>query len=255
MNIKKIIRILLIIILLAISKVGAASFKTKELIPAKSTVTVIGDRFKYIGMHLSDDKIIFQSVENISEKEYPISVSIAFFDKNEKNIGTIYACSQGEMLLAGEKKEYSVSIGSLEEAEDIRYFAVFNDNVNCYNEISQDYLGQKIEEMAKTKEKMLTDDVEILVKVMLGVGALLIGIFLYKYLFTSSYANMNGEDIRKDYQNRQEQKKEELLNNPPIKEEPILQKGKSDEVIQQEKRAALEDKTSTDLHNLYKKKK
>ena len=86
------------------------------------------------------------------------------------------------------------------------------------------------------------------------VGVVLLLLFLYNFMFTNAYQNMDGSDVRAGYRKyNKELKKErerELKKHPPVEPEPV--KVKSDKVIEQEKQAQNEDKSGTDLHNLYK---
>ena len=93
------------------------------------------------------------------------------------------------------------------------------------------------------------------VNIIKWIGVVLVVGFLYKFLFTGAYRNIDGEDVRQEYtyinkELRKEREKDAKENPPKPKE---VKKNKSDEIIEQERiqneKDLLDD---SDLHNMYK---
>ena len=277
---KKIVKIIILIgiIELGIDSVQAANYNIKELIPVNTETTIVTDHFSYRDFYYDGNKldgdtsknnyVIFKSIKNISKEELPVTISIGLFDKNKKNIGTINYCSTSDKksVVAGSKLKpeeeipYAIEINkkSLQDGKkvkDIKYISILNENKNCRIDGSQDYVGQKIEEIGMAKNNTLDSYSELLIKILAVIGIVLLSIFVYRFLFTRSFENFDGEDVRKGYQkwNKEQQikREEELRRKPPQPKE--IKKVKTDEVIQQEiEMAKKENKEQTDLHNLYK---
>lgn len=221
----------------------------KKLFTTTGNVTIATNNWHYVGIHYEKGKILFQSVQNVSEEDLPVSISIALFDKKEKNIGTINYCSSTDILAPKEKQEYSISIedsylGPNKKIKDIYYMAVLSDNTNCFTDGSRDYIGQKVEAIGKEKTSIITEAVSFLGKGMLGLVGVLALAFLYKLLFTNAYDNMNGENIRKQYQESNSPKESPSQETTPISP-PVA------EELPKENTAS-ETKENTDLQNLYK---
>jgi len=213
---KRIIKVLIIIIIGIITiPVHAENYKVKELIPLNTKTTIKTDNFTYIELYTDQKNVYFNGVLNRTDKERLISVSIGLFDKNKKNIGTINDCKT--YLLKVKPKDqmsHKVEINSTFMAKgktnkDVKYIAILGDNINCRQTGSLDYIGKTVEQIGKTNKSILTDDVVLTLKIIGGVIAILILLFLYKFLFTKQYVNIDGEDVRKAYKNKKEDKKEE----------------------------------------------
>ena len=253
--------ILLIVSMLTIN-VKAANYEFKELMPVDIKTTMVTNNFSYrnFGYDTTTDSVTFEHIKNLSDKELPISISIAFFDENKRNLGVMNFCSKDDMLNSKEEKEYSIKIEKQDVAEgknvkDIKYIAIITDNINCNTERYFDYVGYTVDYIGMPKNNTLDEKTNRLILVMSIVGGVLLILFLYNFLFTNAYQNMDGDDVRIGYRkyNKQlaKERKEELKRNPPKPKE--FTKVKTDEVIAQEERAKNEDKSGTDLHNLYKK--
>jgi len=251
----------LFLIFACVMTVQAENYKVKELIPKNIKTTINTQNFRYKQLYYDgENQIAFSAIKNISEEEAPISISIALFDSHKKNIGTINYCSSEEVLLPAEEMKYSIEItkdylGSEKELADIHYIAILGDNISCRSDGSDEFLGQKIEQIGKIEFSKITPDVMIFIKMMIGVVVLLVAILLYKYMFTTAYVNMDGEEVREDYKDwnkkqakkRKDQEKEKVVDLGPTKAN-----SKSERILEQEEKAKEEDKTGTDLHNLYK---
>ena len=262
---KKALKIIIIMIsFLTIYQVSAANYSVKELIPVDKQTTVLSDHMSYQGLvfsvnHDPNNKysVMFTKIKNISLEEKPYGVSIALFNEEKKNIGTINFC---EGTLASKEEKLNVVIKAApylskeNTGRDVKFIAILGENSTCRQEGSLDYIGQTLEEIGIPKNTQVDDDASLTIYVYIAVGAVLLLIFVLSFLFTNRYQNMDGDDIRRDYKKYNKQLKEEReynnrVNPPPVVEPP---KEKSDEVIMQEEQAANEDKSGTDLHNLYK---
>ena len=271
---KKIIYSLSIFILsIIVLPVQAANYELRELIPVNTETTITTDNFSYRDFYYNNNEkennyIIFKSIKNISDKELPVSISVAFFDKDKKNIGIINYCSTKDetsvvsntVLKSKEEKSFVIEVNKKiladkKAVKDIRYISVLSENINCNNNIILDSAGKKVDDIGKTSPNIFREGKVSLLLLSLGfIAFVLIILFLYKFLFTTAYTNFNGDDIRQGYKKynkelKEKREYEERVNPKPVKK-PI--KTKSDEIIQQEEKAAKEDKSGTDLHNLYK---
>jgi len=260
------ISIIILILLMTIIPVKAANYTLKELIPINIKTTIVTDNFSYknfsYNVNTEGDKtknhiITFSGIKNLTDEAKPISISIALFDKNQKNIGTINYCTDN--LNAKEEKVYEIPVSKSDLAKentvnDIKYIAVLSDNINCRTDGTLDYIGQTVEEIGIKKNTTVDDDTKLLIKVLAGVFAVVLIIFLYEFVFTNYYTNFDGEEIRTDYKkyNRDLKAKrefeEKLHPTPP----PVKKKTKTDTVLMQEEQAANEGEDSTELHNMYK---
>ncbi|MBQ3297760.1 MAG: hypothetical protein IJG97_03020 [Bacilli bacterium] len=274
---KKVFYLILLLISISTINVNAANYELKELIPVNVKTTIVTNNFSYQSFCYSDSElegenshnnaIIFENIKNISDKELPVSISLALFDKDRKNLSVINYCSvkdkssnaSGTKLKSKGEMPYSIEVDKSylpedKTVEDIKYIAILSDNINCNSETLLDYAGYPIEDISMGKNNTLDDDSQYLIKIMTIVGVVLLLLFLYNFMFTNAYQNMDGSDVRAGYRKyNKELKKErerELKKHPPVEPEPV--KVKSDKVIEQEKQAQNEDKSGTDLHNLYK---
>lgn len=275
-DMKKLLFILFITII-GVIPVRAANYDLRELIPVNVETTIVTDNFSYKDFYYNDNEleadtlnnnfIIFKSIENLTTEERPVSISIGLFDSDKKNIGVINYCSSkdetsvmaGTILKSKEEKSYVIEVSKKNLADqktvkDIKYISVLSDNINCNTRGSLDQVGRTVEEIAVAKNKTLDSQSELLITVMSVIGIALVALFLYKFLFTTAYQNVDGSEVRNGYrkynQELAKERERELRRNPPKEKEPV--KVKSDEVLQQEEAARNEDKSGTDLHNLYK---
>ena len=249
----------ILIITIFCQNVFAANYELRELIPAKTETTIVTNNFSYRSFYYSGDGYInFKSIKNLTNHELPISISIGLFDKDKKNIGTIFYCKE-EKLNGKEEKSFYIPVTSdyLEKeknVKDIHYISILDDNKTCKTEGSDYYYGQTVEQIGQAKNTTFSDPIRLFFKIVIGLGLVLVGLFLYKFLFTSAYENVDGNDVRTGYKNYNEElqaEREKKLKLHPPKPKPI-KRIKTKKVLKQEKEAKEEDKTGTDLHNLYK---
>lgn len=274
---KKVFYVILLLMGLSTIKVNAANYQLKELIPLDTKTTIVTNNFSYKDFYYNNNEleaknlhnnfIIFSGIKNLTDQTIPVSMSVAVFDKNKKNLSVINYCSTkdktsvtaGTVLKPNEEKSYVLEVAKKnlpdkKTVEDIKYFAILSDNSNCNSNTSFDYVGYSIEDINMGKNTTIDKDSMLLIQILTILGVILLIIFIYKFLFTGSYRNFDGEDVRTGYKNYnkelKEEREKELKEHPPVEKEPV--KVKSDEVIAQEEQAKHEDKSSTDLHNLYK---
>ena len=259
---RKILKTLIIIILVLITKeVSAANYNLKELIPVNIKTTIVTKNFSYKEFYYneSNHSIDFKNIKNLTDKALPISISIGLFGENKRNLSIINYCSKEEILTSKEEKQLSIKVTSEDLPDDIRfenikYIAILGDNINCRTSGNGEFVGQTVEEIGMPKNTMLDSKTELLLQILTVLGVFLITLFLYRFLFTTAYQNTDGESVRKGYkkynEKLQKEREEELRRNPPKEKE--VKKIKTDEVLQQEEQAKSEDKSGTDLHNLYK---
>ena len=256
---KKIKQILfgILLVFLALTNVKAANYELKELIPINTETTIVTKNFSYRDFYYNGKgMIIFKSIKNISKKDLPITISIGLFDENKKNLGTINYCAEDDKLSAKEEKSYIIQLTDeylpKEKAIDIHYISVLSENINCRTTGADDYVGQKIEDIGKIKDNSLKSETKFFIKIIEVLVSLIAIIFLYRFMFTNAYANMDGDEVRKDYKKYNKklakEREEELKKNPPKPKEVISPK--SPEVLQQEEEAKKQE--NTDLENFYK---
>ena len=252
------IKVLLILILLLITTpVQAANYEIKELIPLNTKTTIVTKKFSYKNFYYKDQKIVFEGIKNLSNESTPITISIGLFNSKKKNIGTINHCDY--TIKGKEEINYEIDvtkdyIGKDYKLEDIKYIAVLSDNKDCRTSGVDEFIGQTVKEIGYAKNNTLDSKTELLLKILGGIGGILVIIFLYNFLFTKSYQNFDGDDVRQGYKRVNEdlrkEREEELRRNPPKPKE--IKQTKTTEVLEQEEAASKEDKNSTDLHNMYK---
>ena len=255
---KKILKIVIIMLIGLSLPVQAANYELKELIPSGVKTTIVTNNFSYRNFSQVDNKLYFESIKNISDEERPITITVALFDKNKKNIGTVFYCNEKEKLASKTERKFEIILDNYiikkKKAQDIKYIAVLNENPNCNIENNDVFAGQKLEDIGVIKKNPMTDSVVTLIKVFIGIAVVLIILFVYRLLFTTDYENFDGNDIRRGYKkyNKElaEERELERKKNPPKPKEVV--KTKSDEVIRQEELEKRRKKEDSDLHKFYK---
>ncbi len=259
---KKVLKVLMLVtIMLIVYQVKAANYTIKELIPVNIKTTIVTNNFSYKDFYYNEEtnSVDFTNIKNLTDKELPISISIALFGANKRNISIINHCSPEERLGSKEEKTYAIGVTSEDLPDDkniknVRYIAILGDNINCRTSGNGEFVDQTIKEIGMVKNKALDEQTELLLQILTVIGIILITLFLYKLLFTTTYQNKDGNSVRRDYKKYnkklQKEREEELRRNPPKAKEP--KKIKTDEVLKQEEQAKNENKDETDLHNLYK---
>ena len=144
-------------------------------------------------------------------------------------------------------------LGSEKKLSDIKYIAFISDNINCRSGGNDESIGLKIDDVGVKKNGETDSLTKNFVAVLAVLGVCLIALFVYLYLGTDAYQNMDGEDTRTayKYQNKklEEERKLELIKNPP--KEPEKVQIKTDKVLEQEKKEANKSSDDTDLHDFF----
>ena len=265
---KKIIfSVIILLIAVAQMQVFAANYEVKELIPVDIETTIVPGKFSYKGLYYNAKKedgdqskrnyIIFKGVKNISDEARPISISIALFGEDKLNIGTINYCTGN--LNPGEEVSLEIEVnkeylGEGFKPKDVKYISVLSENLNCRTGGATDFIGDTVEKIGIAKNNVITSPIKNTLIIFGIIGGLLLFIFLYAFMFTNEYNNMDGDDTRRafKYQNKKLKEKRELheMLHPTV--EPEKPKEKTDEVLRQEEFEKNKDKTDTDLHNMFK---
>lgn len=254
---KRIIRVFLVLLIcLSVKNVYAANYSVKELIPLNVKTSIHTDNFSYKGMHCDGYGVYFTSIKNLTEDNMPISISIGLFDKDKKNIGTINYCNN--TLQGKEEREFFIDvsskyIGKGKKQKDIKYIAVLGDNINCRIDGSTDYIGQRIDNLGVSSGGELDSKTQLFLYIVIILVGAFVVLIVYKLLFTKSYRNVDGKEVRDAYDDinrelremREEEEKNRVAPPPKEPDKPI-------EILEQEEEARNEDKSGTDLHNLYK---
>lgn len=255
---KKIIKLGILSILLLTISVQALNYKTRDLITKNVEATVTGDSFRYKEFSYQErNQTISFTIKNEMTEILPISISVGFFTDKEKNIGTLYYCDQESILEKGEEKEVSIPIDSKDfNAEEVKYVSILSENRGCYHDFSKEDVGKTVKQIFTTKEDVITKDVSLFIKVLEVTLGIIVIWLVYRFAFTNSFENFDGNDVRRGYRNfekkkrKEKQKEEKRKENQEVKE--ASQSAKEERIYEQEQEAKNEDKSGTDLHNLYK---
>lgn len=259
---KKLIQIFIILIIVISSKtVYADSYKMMELIPKDKKVTIRGDQLLYKDVEFKEGKIVIGQIKNITDEKKSITISIGLFGEDKRNISIINYCSTEDALETNQVIEnYQIPIDEEKfdkdkTINDIKYYAIISENKSCRLGGAKEYVGEKINRINKLGDNSLPSSVTMLLNIVKYFVIGFIIIFLYKFLFTGSYRNMDGEDMRADYAyiNKEKEKERERQRKLNPKNPKTIKQTKSDKVLAQEKEEQeKENKDDSNLHNFYK---
>lgn len=259
---KKLIQIFIILIIVISSKtVYADSYKMMELIPKDKKVTIRGDQLLYKDVEFKEGKIVIGQIKNITDEKKSITISIGLFGEDKRNISIINYCSTEDALETNQVIEnYQIPIDEEKfdkdkTINDIKYYAIISENKSCRLGGAKEYVGEKINRINKLGDNSLPSSVTMLLNIVKYFVIGFIIIFLYKFLFTGSYRNMDGEDMRADYAyiNKEKEKERERQRKLNPKKTKTIKQTKTDKVIAQEKaEKEKENKDDSNLHNFYK---
>lgn len=258
---KKIIRIVftLLIAFVMTIQVSAMRYEFRDLMPSDKTVTLRGDIFLYKDMKLKNNEIEFRTIKNLSKENHAVTISLAFFDNKKENIGIINYCSTSDALSSkNEVLDYSIKIKSENLAEnknikDIKYISVLSENSNCRLGGSKEYIGKKIEDINMIGNGELSSSTKLLINILKILAIILFIVFMYKYLFTSAYQNIDGEDTRRYYKNKTKKHKNNNENLKPNNNTKTYKHTKSKNIMEQELHENDNaNKDNSDLHKFYK---
>ena len=254
---KRMIRVILILILcLSVKTVYAENYKIKELIPYKVDTTIHTDNFSYKGIYFDYEGVHFNGIKNLTDDKLPVSISIGLFDKKGKNVGTINHCDKVYFIDGKEEMSFVVYftkdyLGDKNKIEDIKYISVLSDNINCRTGGSKDYIGKSVDTLGISHTEKFDNQTELFLSILTILAGAFLVFIVYKLIFTRAYRNVDGNEIRKAYDEINKELREMREEIEEVKEEET-EPTKSEEIIKQEEDAKNEDKESTDLHNLYK---
>ena len=151
-----------------IVNVNAAEYDTWDLIPIDTVALVETDIFMYneFYYYLNIDingytSIVFCSIENLSNKKMPVSISVGLFNSKKINIGVINYCSladisssySGTELSIDGKSAFSIKIkpdkynSEDSDLSDVRYISVMEDNKYCKTGGATNFVGLDVEQM------------------------------------------------------------------------------------------------------------
>lgn len=209
---KKLITLVVLFIILLSPTVNAANYELKEMIPVGIKTTIVTKHFSYRQFYYdqTDNKIHFTTIKNIYDEQLPISISIGLFDKDQRNVGVIHYCDKtNNVLAAGAEIPFSIEVtseylGEEKTKDDIKYIAILEDNYTCKTDKSQIYVGQKVEDIGSYYGGEISDSTKLTVQIITCIVIVIVVIFLYQFLFTTKYQNMDGNEVRnvlKNYKN------------------------------------------------------
>lgn len=266
---KKIITlVILLITIISIKNVNAANYELKELIPVGIKTTIVTKHFSYRQLYYDQatNEINFGSVKNIFDTELPLSISIGLFDEDKRNVGIIHYCEKDNNLIAaGAEIPFSVAVtseylGDKKTKDDIKYIAVLEDNYTCKTDKSQIYVGQKVDDIGSYYGGEMSDSSKLTIQIIIFVGSAILVIFLYQFLFTNKFKNMDGNEVReelKNYKNDSARANTFVVIKDSHSEIPdgisIINKSKTSEMADKEAEENEKSKRKeNDLYDMYK---
>lgn len=253
--------LIIVLVMLGLVEVNASNYEMMELIPLDVETTIRGDNFLYKDISYEKGSIKFGSIKNMSDEKKSLTVSIGLFNKKKKNIGIINYCSTEDALDANDFVEnFSISItkeylGEDYSIDDVKYIAILNENINCRLTGADEFLGRRVQEIYKAGNGSLSQNTVILIDMIKVIGCCLLLLFLYKFLFTKAYRNMDGDDVRQEYAyiNKQLKKEREEKKKNEVPKPKVVKTHKNEKIIAQEKsEGEKENKDNSNLHNFYK---
>ena len=115
---KKIFLIIITTLMITLP-VNAANYNLNELIPINKETTLGTDNLRYINFSYKEqeNKIVFENIKNVSNEDKAITITIALFSEDKKNIGTVNYCAnnmptnnQVRVLKPNESTPYQIDI-------------------------------------------------------------------------------------------------------------------------------------------------
>lgn len=264
---KIIVLLVLFITLLSEKNVNAANYELKELIPVGIKTTIVTKHFSYRQFYYdaSENKIHFTTIKNIFDTELPLSFTIGLFDSNKRNVGIINYCAKDSNIIApGAEIPFSLEItsdymGAEKTKNDIKYITILEDNFTCKTDKSQIYVGQKVNDIGSYYGGEMSDSSKLTLKVIGVLGAVIFIIFIYQFLFTNKFKNMDGNEVRevlKNYKNDSARANTfgvDDSNSELPEGVTIINKSKTSEMADKEAEENEKSKRKqTDLYDMYK---
>lgn len=151
--------------------VNAQEYQLNTMIPVDTTATVKTEKFDYndfvykSGVDAKGNSIItFGSIKNNTNSKNPVSINILLFDDQQKNIGFLTYCSDkdvssdyaGFKLRGGESSPFAINVTKRyfadpdnNNAGDVKYIAVMDDNKYCHIGGYDKYKGLTLAQITK----------------------------------------------------------------------------------------------------------
>ena len=166
---KLFVGIILFLSFLSLPVYAVDDYDLYQLIPINKHANVETDHFIYKDFYYNDNEmqreslhsnhIIFKEIVNKTKDTLPVSISVGFFDKDKKNIGTLNYCGTKEDITFAAKEigpeatvPYSMVVMKTDlidkkDLKDIVYIAVLGENRTCSTGKVSENSGRTAEEI------------------------------------------------------------------------------------------------------------
>lgn len=203
----------------SIFDVSASEHEIWDLIPIDTVSSVETEHFLYKDFYYKSSSDIngytsieFSSIENLSSKKMPVSISVGLFDSKKENIGVINYCSladksssySGTELSAGEKSAFSIKIkpdkynSSDSDLSYVSYITIMDDNKYCKTGGATNFVGLDVEKMKNgitNKQLELNESTkqkQMIIKTAVLILSVVIVYMLFGSVVSSLYIRMYG---------------------------------------------------------------
>ena len=247
---KKLIKVLVVVLVcLSVKVVNAADYKIKELIPYNTKTSIHTDNFSYNGIYFDKKGIHFDGIKNLTNEKLPVTISVALFDSNGRNVGVVNYCNlfvegKDEIGFVIEFEDYY--FGRNKNADSVKYMAVLDDNIHCKTSGSTDYIGKSVDEMGILHKEKFNSPFELVLSVLTILIGLIVIYIIYRLLFAKAFKNIDNRYGIDSY----DIKEHHVSNKPRNKEEK--KKDKKNRIASEDKFVFMEDESFDD--NEYKEK-
>ena len=247
---KKLIKVLVVVLVcLSVKVVNAADYKIKELIPYNTKTSIHTDNFSYNGIYFDKKGIHFDGIKNLTNEKLPVTISVALFDSNGRNVGVVNYCSlfvegKDEIGFIIEFEDYY--FGRNKNADSVKYMAVLDDNIYCKTSGSTDYIGKSVDEMGIIHKEKFNSPFELILSVLTILVGLIVIYIIYRLLFAKAFKNIDNKYGIDSYDI-----KEHHTSNKP-KNKVVKKTEKKNKIASKDKFVFIEDESFDD--NEYKEK-
>ena len=281
---KLFVGIILFLSFLSLPVYAVDDYDLYQLIPINKHANVETDHFIYKDFYYNDNEmqreslhsnhIIFKEIVNKTKDTLPVSISVGFFDKDKKNIGTLNYCGTKEDITFAAKEigpeatvPYSMVVMKTDlidkkDLKDIVYIAVLGENRTCSTGKVSENSGRTAEEIKEgnpTNKSSLNLDSQTK-NFLYGVGGGILLLVLFFWFRSVSTSGMTRDEvIREEYklkhqQNLQNREQKQLPVEQPQQveqQQPVEPKPTQEETLIEEA-PKEEHQENTDLMNLFK---
>ena len=276
---KLLIGIIILISFLSLP-VYAEDYDLYQLIPINKHANVETDHFIYKDFYYNDNEmqreslhnnhIIFKEIINKSDEVLPVTISIGFFDKDKKNIGTLNYCGTKEDITFAAKEigpeatiPYSMVVMKTDlldkkDLKDIAYIAVLGENRTCSTGKVAENGGRTVEEIREgnpTNKSSLDLDSQTKNFLYAVVGGIILLVLFFWFRSASTGGMTRDEVIREQYKLKHQQNLQNREPQPvqePIPEKTVEEPKPTQEETLLEEAPKEEHQENTDLMNLFK---